>query len=133
MNLNIPPISRIEFWRTGSPPGKIFISEKKTITDPTFLARIRELLNSEVEEISGFGGPPPDWPTFYIAIFSEGDFLPEVLELVAGEIIDGRESAYVWLETSKSRELWDILEKEIFGHVLWSPSASLQTQPQTPV
>ena len=128
VNLNIPSISRIEFWRVGSPPGKLFISDKKVITDPTLLAKIIELLNGELEEVPGFDSPP-DYPTHILGVFPADNSEPKVLEFVMGEVIDDRLDAYIYLESEscRGRELWDILEREMFGQILWSPNTQTPT------
>ncbi len=120
MNLNIPPIYRIEFVRYGSPPGKIFSGEKKTITDPLLLAKIRKLLNSEVEDAGYYEEPPEGEPTHFLRMFTEHSIEPLVFEFKAGGALINQENVYLYFEIQY--ELWEVFEKEMFGHVVWSPT-----------
>ena len=119
-SLNIPPIYRVEFYRTGDPPGKLIQCGKKIITTPLLLARIRELLNSEVEEVEYYEEPPEGDPTYSLLLFTEHSLRPITFEFKTGGAIINEESIYLYLNIQ--HELWEIFEKEMFGRILWSPA-----------
>lgn len=132
MNLNIPPISRIEFWRTGSPPGELFLSEKKTITDLPDLTKIRDLLNGEVEKLKFFD-EPLGCPTHILHLFFEHKVEPTSFEFIMGWVIDDGDNAYV-CQGKEFTELWELFEKQMFGEAFWPPkpnTAEIETPTTT--